>query len=244
MALIKCSECGKEISDKAKTCPNCGAPVVMKATLTQNNVAPPPMVKNNMPEKKKGSCLKSVGIFFAVIIVLGVIGNILGGEKDDKPQETQPIIETEESVEESAVETEEVIEESPVEEKEKYCVGDTWQNDYIKITYTNCYEFTDYNQYNAPASGNKIVCAEFEFENIGNSDETVMYTDFNGYADGYEVNQSYAPDGTGINFSVKMSAGRKGNGIVAFEVPENAEQIEIEFSPNFWTSENVIFVYQ
>lgn len=26
MALIKCSECGKEISDKAKTCPNCGCP--------------------------------------------------------------------------------------------------------------------------------------------------------------------------------------------------------------------------
>ena len=23
--LIKCSECGKEISDKAKVCPNCGA---------------------------------------------------------------------------------------------------------------------------------------------------------------------------------------------------------------------------
>jgi rRNA maturation endonuclease Nob1 len=27
MALIKCTECGKEISDKAKTCPSCGAPV-------------------------------------------------------------------------------------------------------------------------------------------------------------------------------------------------------------------------
>ena len=24
MALIKCPECGKEISDKAKKCPNCG----------------------------------------------------------------------------------------------------------------------------------------------------------------------------------------------------------------------------
>ena len=24
MALIKCSECGKEISDKAKLCPHCG----------------------------------------------------------------------------------------------------------------------------------------------------------------------------------------------------------------------------
>ena len=26
MALIKCSECGKEISDKATTCPTCGCP--------------------------------------------------------------------------------------------------------------------------------------------------------------------------------------------------------------------------
>lgn len=30
MALIKCPECGKEISDKAKSCPNCGAPVAKK----------------------------------------------------------------------------------------------------------------------------------------------------------------------------------------------------------------------
>ena len=30
MALITCPECGKEISDKAKTCPNCGAPVEKK----------------------------------------------------------------------------------------------------------------------------------------------------------------------------------------------------------------------
>tara|TARA_B100000579_G_scaffold173244_1_gene141217 strand:+ start:475 stop:777 length:303 start_codon:yes stop_codon:yes gene_type:complete len=28
MSLIKCSECGKEISDKATTCPNCGCPTV------------------------------------------------------------------------------------------------------------------------------------------------------------------------------------------------------------------------
>ena len=27
MALIKCNECGKEVSDKANTCPNCGAPI-------------------------------------------------------------------------------------------------------------------------------------------------------------------------------------------------------------------------
>ena len=27
MALIKCIECGKEISDKATTCPHCGCPI-------------------------------------------------------------------------------------------------------------------------------------------------------------------------------------------------------------------------
>lgn len=27
MALIKCTECGKEFSDKAAACPNCGCPI-------------------------------------------------------------------------------------------------------------------------------------------------------------------------------------------------------------------------
>ena len=27
MALINCPECGKEISEKAKSCPNCGCPI-------------------------------------------------------------------------------------------------------------------------------------------------------------------------------------------------------------------------
>ena len=32
MALIKCKECGKEVSKKAETCPNCGAPLKKKTT--------------------------------------------------------------------------------------------------------------------------------------------------------------------------------------------------------------------
>ncbi len=29
MSLIKCNECGKEVSDKAKACPNCGNPIAV-----------------------------------------------------------------------------------------------------------------------------------------------------------------------------------------------------------------------
>jgi hypothetical protein len=30
MAIIKCNECGKDVSDKAKNCPNCGCPIDTK----------------------------------------------------------------------------------------------------------------------------------------------------------------------------------------------------------------------
>lgn len=31
MALVSCTECSKEISDKAAACPNCGAPMMVTA---------------------------------------------------------------------------------------------------------------------------------------------------------------------------------------------------------------------
>lgn len=37
MALIKCSNCEKEISDKAKACPQCGQPVVLAADIPEEN---------------------------------------------------------------------------------------------------------------------------------------------------------------------------------------------------------------
>ena len=33
MALIKCPECGKEISNRANACPNCGCPVLLEEGL-------------------------------------------------------------------------------------------------------------------------------------------------------------------------------------------------------------------
>ena len=39
MALITCPECGKEISDKAKVCPNCGAPTPSAIKKKENTKA-------------------------------------------------------------------------------------------------------------------------------------------------------------------------------------------------------------
>ena len=47
MALIKCAECSREISDKARSCPGCGAPVGAAASAPAQvpaAVVPPPTV--------------------------------------------------------------------------------------------------------------------------------------------------------------------------------------------------------
>lgn len=41
MALIKCPECGKEISDKTSSCPNCGYPIKKKITFTHKKIIVP-----------------------------------------------------------------------------------------------------------------------------------------------------------------------------------------------------------
>lgn len=49
MALIKCPECGKEISDKAKSCPQCGYPITKEnSTRVESNLTPD--TKNNFPD--------------------------------------------------------------------------------------------------------------------------------------------------------------------------------------------------
>lgn len=59
--MIKCQECGKDVSPNAVSCPHCGK--VFKV-------------------KKKSSILKKIGIVFAVIMGLSIIGNIINSENN------------------------------------------------------------------------------------------------------------------------------------------------------------------
>lgn len=47
MALIKCYECGREISDKASACPNCGAPVIENNSLNRLQQTPEETKRQN-----------------------------------------------------------------------------------------------------------------------------------------------------------------------------------------------------
>lgn len=69
MALIKCTECGKEISDKALTCPNCGCPCVPSQPVSGK--AQRALVSDSSkPIKKKDSSLSVIACVFSGIAIL------------------------------------------------------------------------------------------------------------------------------------------------------------------------------
>ena len=55
MGMIKCTECGKEMSDKASVCPNCGCPIEdIKAKLGEIEAVQRKLLqKQNVSVKKK-----------------------------------------------------------------------------------------------------------------------------------------------------------------------------------------------
>lgn len=65
MSMIKCRECGKEISDQAVACPGCGAPLSgnpEKARLLSEKVQ---NIENRRKKKSRG-CLITIIIFFFI----------------------------------------------------------------------------------------------------------------------------------------------------------------------------------
>ena len=89
-----------------------------------------------------------------------------------------------------------------------------------------------------PAEGYHFISCEFEFENVGDSDEFVSSFDFDCYADGISCKGTYIRED---ELSATLSAGRKTKGTVTFEVPVDAEIVEVEYLSNYWTSNRVVF---
>lgn len=83
MALINCLECGKEISDKAESCPNCGCPTNKQELQQQNDeyLCCPKCRSKELHSEQKGF---SGGKALAGAVLTGGIGLLAGtiGSKD------------------------------------------------------------------------------------------------------------------------------------------------------------------
>lgn len=75
MALIKCSECGREISDKASVCMNCGNPIENNECITENKVEKYDIIS------LCGFIISLIAIFvslWGLFTILGLVLSIIG----------------------------------------------------------------------------------------------------------------------------------------------------------------------
>lgn len=74
MALIKCGECGKEVSNKASSCVNCGAPI---STAKEIKAVGSKLYTTQATSKK----FKLHSLISSFLIILGVILLVANGSK-------------------------------------------------------------------------------------------------------------------------------------------------------------------
>lgn len=113
--------------------------------------------------------------------------------------------------------------------------------DNVCVTLTDFYENTNYD-YEKPKNGYKYVT--FSFQVVNNSDETFSfsYTNATGYADNVQVESMlYLTDSSSI---LELSPGRTGNVDISFEVPTNAQSIEMDYNFNPFADDVGVFIGQ
>ena len=89
--LIKCPECGREISDQAQACPNCGVGINKQPQSPQQipiQQMPPTYQPPPPPKKPMSGCLVFIIVIAAVftgILVIGGIASIFTPSKEVEP---------------------------------------------------------------------------------------------------------------------------------------------------------------
>lgn len=185
--------------------------------------APPPNIQ------KKGSSGWKV-LLVAVLIALGILiigGALLNNQNSSNEKfvvtNTQPATEQPEDV--------------------NVHVGEGIALSNVKIAFVSCdTNWTGYNIYARPKSGFKIVRAVFEFENTSSTD--IVFNSLTCYADNFACDKYIFAEDANDPILQRISAGRKFNGIVYFEVPENAKVIDFQYSTSLFSSDYIHFVVE
>lgn len=208
-----------EEKKETKICKHCQSEIPAKAKVCPNC------------RKKQGGmgCLGVILLVVGILIFLFAFIGMMGGS-GSKDKNLQKVGEAESG---DSTETE--------EPSNVFQVGDLVETDNFRITYESASEYEPDNEFLQAKDGYTYWEFKFKFENISDTDQTVStLMDWECYADNSKVDQSWIEADNGLDAT--LSAGREAEGAVYFEVPTDAESIELEYDINFWQSDKIIFV--
>lgn len=230
-----CKHCGAQIAKDAKVCPQCGG------------------------SNKPPFFTRPWFLILAALIVVGLLFGGGGGKSDQDNKKVGQVGESspdtqqtdrsegagaaEETGKEEAEEAKAADQETEPSKEVKtvYHVGDILQDGDTKIVYVASGPYESDNEYLQPKEGNKYVFLKLAFINeSAKSDTSISSYSFNAFADGYACDMFFGGE---EDLSATLSPGRSTIGFIYFEVPEDAEDIEVEYETNVFTSDKINFVY-
>ena len=182
--------------------------------------------------------MKKLLKFFAVLLCL-FVALAIGCGSSSEDETPAKIGEVEQTDAPENTTQEKAQEETAVEVKTEYHVGDTILDGDLQIVYVASGEYKETNEFIQPKEGNKFIFLKLAFENKGSSDYSISSYSFQCYADGYNVEEHYTEN----DLSATLSPGRTTDGLLVYEVPADAQVIEIEYETNFFTEEKLKLVY-
>ena len=207
------------MSEKMSECKACKQQIAKSA-----KVCPHCGAKN----KKVNPFLVGTIVFIALIIIIAASGS-----------NDEPVLVDNGSNQTSTTTTAAKI------EKNTFAVGETAELKDIQVSLVGVTESTG-SQFNKPTEGNVFVICEFEIAN--NSDEEIIVSSmlsFEAYCDDYTCTYSLAALLEKENknqLDGNVAAGKKFNGVIGYEVPENWQELEIHFTPDFWSGKDIVFI--
>lgn len=125
----------------------------------------------------------------------------------------------------------------------EFVVGEAFSNKNIVMKCISTGDYKTDNEFMKPEDGNKYIYAEFEIENPSDSgsDLGAGAWDFTCYADNKACDTTYF-DVEALPEYERISPGKTMSGKVYFEVPEDSENIVLEYETNFWSEDKVTFI--
>ena len=210
---IYCKNCGAQMDNTMKNCPQCGS-------------------KN--PHVKRPIYKKWWFWVIIVVVVLGIIGAGNSGPKkvgENKPADTG---ETSQSNTSSSTSTDEST----------FYVGDKVELNGVVVSLDSVTE-SNGSTYNKPGDGNVFVLCTFTIENNSSSEINVSsLLCFDAYCDSFACNYSLSAqlESADNQLDGTVAAGKKMKGVIGYEVAADWSELEIHFTPDFWSHQNIVFI--